>query len=258
MRATDLRIYALREVRLDLIDAATTAEVRRTIIGASTLTVDLPARFLTARIDTVTHARAAGRRWEYVAIENQPALGSFRLTFEDRLINRLRQDTSRFTTQAAQTAGDIITAFCLEADVPVTVDPLVGQVYIEGAGRSILKPTNSWIEIAALADRLGARAFSTGDSIIVARDTELLAADSTVIRPSSPPLRADIAFTIDTARDQSTARVDVAPNWTLEPGSVVRITRSGPANGRWLVDTWTHPIPEHRGAGQIHLTRPTR
>ncbi|MGO1265594.1 MAG: hypothetical protein ACTMIY_03055, partial [Microbacterium gubbeenense] len=160
MKNSDLTITApASDLRDDLIAAALTARVHTTIVGASTLRVELPDELRTAALAEARHAEAAGREWSLAAIRREA--GRIRLVYEDARINTLRRFTDRVMYQVALPAGEIINRFCVEAGVPVTTDPVLGQIHIEGAGRSILDHTTSWQEIAALAARIGGRAFAT-------------------------------------------------------------------------------------------------
>lgn len=254
MKPSDVTVTTLAgDQRRDLITAALAARVHTTIVGASTLRVALPDEFRKASLDEARIAHAEGRDWSLVAIRREA--GRVRLVYEDTLIARLRRDTDRIMYQVAIPAADLIDRFCTDADVPVTIDPIIGQIHIEGAGRSILDPTTSWQEIAALAAKLGGRAFSDGERIIVTTDAALLAGNPTRISDSSGAVTGDIDFTLDVAQPNDRAALTVAPAWQIDAGSVVDVHGTGPADGRWVVSEWTRDLPQ-AGAGRVRLTRP--
>jgi hypothetical protein len=159
--------------------------------------------------------------------------------------------------QVPLSAATIITRFCNEAGVPVDVDPVLGEQLVEGAGRSLLETTDSWREISALAARLGGRVYSDGTRIIFATDDTLLArGDAARVTSSRGHVLGDIGFQIDIAQTHERAEFDVAATWAADAGTSVHLTRSGPADGRWLVAEWIRDVP-HTGVGRVRLTRPT-
>ncbi|WP_156759565.1 hypothetical protein [Microbacterium karelineae] len=253
MKAKLISITGPTGPRLDLVSAASSARVRTTITGASTLQVRLPKDQLTAALDTALTAEAAGRRWSLAAIRR--AGDTVHLVYEDAVIAALRNQTDRIMWQVALPAADIITRFCTEAGVPVDIDPVVGEVHIEGAGRSLLAETDSWREISALAARIGGRAFSDGRRLIVARDIARLAGDAVRITSSRGRVRSDIDFALDRGQVEARATFTVDTEWDVEAGHPVDLHGTGPADGRWLVAEWTRDLPL-AGTGRVRLTRP--
>ncbi|MGX9348163.1 hypothetical protein [Microbacterium sp. KNMS] len=254
MKASALTITTPSGPRLDLVAAATSAKVRTRILGASTLTVALPEIHLAAELTEARTATAAGRDWQLVAIRRTGAV--VRLVYEDAIATALRAQRGRIMYQVALPASDIIGRYCAEAGVPVDVEAAIGQVHVEGAGRSLLEETDSWREISALADRLGARAFSDGRRLIIASDATLLArAPSARVTSSRGAVRGRITFTLDVAQPQDRASFEVDDTWTADAGSVVELYGSGPADGPWLVHEWEREIP-HIAPGRVQLTRP--
>lgn len=254
MKNSDLTITTpASDLRDDLIAAALTARVHTTIVGASTLRVDLPDELRTATLPEALHANAEGRDWTLVAIRREA--GVIRLVYEDARINALRQHTDRVMYQVALAAEDVIGRFGVEAGVPVTVDANIGQVHIEGAGRSLLDITTSWQEISSLAARLGGRAFATTDSIIVTSDAALLAGPAVSVSDRSGSVLSDITFNLDTAQPHDRATFTVSTEWTHDAGSIVDIRGTGPGDGLWIVADWTRDLPLV-GPGRVRLTRP--
>ncbi|WP_221585549.1 hypothetical protein [Microbacterium sp. G2-8] len=253
MKANLINITSTAGPRLELVSAATSARVRTTISGASTLQVRLPKDQLTASLATAHAATAEGRSWTMAAIRRVG--DTVHLVYEDAIIAALREHTDPVMYQVALPAADVITRFCTEAGVKVDIDPIIGEQHVEGAGRSLLGETDSWREIASLAERLGGRAFSDGQRLIVARDAARLTGEATRITSSRGLVRSDIDFALDHAqpRDRATFTVDAA--WTAEAGTAVQVYASGPADGRWLVAEWTRDLPLV-GTGRVRLTRP--
>lgn len=256
MRAADLTIFSGDENRIPLVAAANRARLRHTLVGASTLTVDLPDSLLTARLDTITHALAAGREWRFVAIKGLGEIDTVRLTFEDAQINALRGHRDRIMYQVPLPAAEIIRGFCAEAGVPVEIDELVGEAHVEGAGRSILDETDSWREIGALVDRLGGRVYSDGRRLVVTRDEVLLAASATEISPAAGSVTSKATFTLDTAQPRERAEARVDERWAVDAGGVVRMSGAGPADGLWIVETYARTIPTTATTGTVRLVRP--
>lgn len=256
MRTSDLSIFSSDEDRIPLVAAASRARIRTTLVGASTLTIDLPDGLITARLDTITHALAAGREWRLVAVRGMGELDAVRLTFEDALVHELRGHRDRVMYQVALSAGQVIGGFCSEAGVPVDVDPLIGQYPVEGAGRSILEVTDSWREVSALVDRLGGRVYSDGARLVVSRDDVMLTADPTQIQPMAGSVTSKLSFTLDTAQPRERAEARVDDRWTVEAGGVVDVANAGPADGRWLVETYARNLPAKATTGHVRLVRP--
>lgn len=254
MKRSDLTITTrTAKPRADLVSAATNARVRTTIVGASTLRVDLPDELRTAALPQAVHATAAGREWSLAAIRRETGL--VRIVYEDANINTLRGFTDRTMYQVALPAAEIIERFCAEAGVPVTTEPVLGQIHIDGAGRSILDRTTSWQEIAALADRIGGRAFATPDGILVTTDSALRTGTATRVTDGAANVLSDITFNLDTAQPHDRATFTVDSTWDTEAGRPVDIRGTGPGDGRWIVAEWTRDLPA-AGPGRVRLTRP--
>ncbi|WOF23847.1 hypothetical protein N8K70_03965 [Microbacterium betulae] len=241
------------ETRIDLVAAATKARIRTTLLGASTLHVHLPEHLLTARLTEARTATADGRTWTLVGIRREG--DTIRLVYEDTIIAALRAEQSRIMYQVALPAADIIGRFCTDAGVTADIDPTLGEIHVEGAGRSLLDTTDSWREISALADRLGGRAFSDGSRLVVAPDSVLLARDAPRVTGSAGAVQGDVTFHLDAGQPYDRAAIDVDDTWTADAGSVVEVYGTGPADGRWLVSEWARDLP-HIAPGRVRLTRP--
>jgi len=246
--------------RVDLVEAAAAAQVRHTIVGASTCTVVIPTvgtELLTSvpSVGAQSTATVAGREHRRVAVHH--IADQLRLIFEDVVIAALRQQRHPFMFATALPVGDVVNRFATEAGVLADIDPALAAVYVEGVGRSRLEETDSWREISTVISRLGGRVFSNGSRLIAATDATLLARDPrATITGDSEPLKSGIDFSIDVAQPQERAsfKVDTAA-WTADAGDVVEITGTGPADGRWLVSQWTRWLPI-TGSSQVRLTRP--
>lgn len=257
MQVTDLKITGPNGTRLDLVAAALTARARTTVFGASTVRVDLPETMLDAQLLTANRLTAAGRDWKLVTISRIGELDVVRLVYEDAIVAALRAYTDPIMYSVALPASEIISRFCVEAGVQADIEESIGQIHIEGAGRSILEPTDSWREISALVDRLGGRVFSNGHRLVIARDATLLARDAGDIAPMRGAVRGDIDFHLDIAQPQERATFHVDDTWDFDAGDTVNLTASGPADGPWLVAEWQRDIPTTADTGRVRLTRPT-
>lgn len=243
-----------------LVSDASAAEIIRTIVGASRVIVRIPddnAAILTGepRLGSEMIATTLDRTYAWVAANAVESL--IRLTFEDHLIAALRAQTEPIMFTVARPAAEFITRFATEAGVPVYVDPVIGDRYVEGVGRSQLELTNSWQEISTLVGRLGGRVYSDGNRIVVSTDAALLSrTPAATITGRSEPLTSAIAFTIDTNQPAERASFTVDPTlWSVDVGATVQVTGSGPADGAWLVSEYRRILPA-TGAPEVKLTRP--
>jgi hypothetical protein len=106
----------------------------------------------------------------------------------------------------------------------------------QGDGR--YKKENSWDCISRLADEVRWRAFFVSGTFYYISEPELFKSNARLVISERSQGIDDISFDVDVGRPNSTVTVMAhTDRWAAPPGSVVKITGCGPADGRWLVTT---------------------
>lgn len=102
---------------------------------------------------------------------------------------------------------------------------------------------DTWESTGRLAEEVQWRRFIVGDVFYFTTDQELLRSQPVLVAEEGQRGIDWIDYTIDIGEPVSTATLEgLATGMVSEPGTVVEIRGSGPADGRWLVSEWTRDI----------------
>jgi len=257
---SDVDISGLRlvgaEYTNDLSKATTSAKMKRTIDGGSTLDLEVAdyRRLLvtSATLGGKAYADVDGLHFEMVAV----AKGGNRvtLTFEDAVVTEMKRPRGQLLIPASSTTrAEIASRLCGEAGVEVVTDPAARGVYNSEFKRE--DQGNSWEMLKSLATDIGWRCFSDGRRVLFGGDEWLATLTQPVdLAEHKDPVLSDIDFDMDVAQPASTAKFTVAAErWSLPPGRPVNLTGIGWGDGVWLVSSFERTLTSHRG--QVELVR---
>lgn len=231
--------------------------LERTISGASTLSITV------ADADrTLVRSRLASERsvitldtlsFELARVSKQgPRLT---LTFEDEEVAILRRQRKPLKARrgpkmtraqfvqrlVAEPKRKRIGFFCPELTVRQPVETAEAEAGVRVEPYEFTRgepgqPEDSWTAVQRLADEVGWRCFMVAGVCWYISDRALMAlAPAMVISEDSAGID-DIDFDHDIGLPVAEARLTCqAERWAAAPGSIVEVTRLGPASGRWIV-----------------------
>lgn len=218
-----------------------------TIDGASTLELSFTDRARTYWRSRLagerSWARAAGINFELAAVAKAGDVVT--LTFEDAIAAALRRRKKKLSIPAGTISRrTFATRLAKEAGVRLEVDPANrGKVQRVLERSTHGDETNSWDVLGEAADDVAWRRFSNGRALVFGSDDWLLErdADPTRLREYAGPVEGAIDTDLDVGKRAATAGCRVkAEGWGRPPGAVVRMGDDmGPAEGRWLVGSFT-------------------
>lgn len=261
--ADRLHVFDERRSRTsNILEAAVNDPVlTQTIDGASSLEVDIGDAGRTVLRDP----NFGGKMWavfggvngdlhfELVNIrKNQDLLT---LKFEDSIVAALRRRDSKLSIKpGTMSRRQFAIKLAKEAKVDYDVDDTQRGLVQRLLERSVHgKTTNSWDVLGDAAQDVNWRRFSDGLQLVMGGDDWLLARDPdpTVLREFAGAVH-NVDFDLDTRRraSQATVMVDVEL-WGLPPGSVCRGDDLGPADGKWLVSSYTRTVTSPRGTVEL-------
>jgi hypothetical protein len=100
------------------------------------------------------------------------------------------------------------------------------------------KPLNYWDAIGALLEETNFRRFVSNGFLYLISDDQLFRGKVRMILTHDTPGVTEINFTHDVEETESTATVTCrAARWVAPPGTIVKLTHCGAANGKWLVES---------------------
>ena len=118
-------------------------------------------------------------------------------------------------------------------------------------------PEDSWTCIQRLAEEINFRAFISANTLYFLSDEDLIKSQPQMILAEFDPGVVSIDFDIDAGKQASEASLVIrAKRWRAAPGSVIEIQESGPADGRWLVQSFRRSLTETEAA--IELRRASK
>lgn len=230
----------------------------RSIEHASILEVTLrdDAGALLLRATSTLTAIVDGLGFTLARVEKQGT--RLTLTFEDTLIAALRRPTGRLSVRGgSQTLAQYAARLASDGRVQLTLDPQASTKPHRVLGRSLGATTSSWQMLTDIAAREGWRLFSDGNTVLLGSDAWLLTRGTplAVFEHVGPVI--DIGCTIDTGRaiDEANLTVHTA-RWTADIGAVLTLAGVGPADGDWLVASWSRGLLD-RAHSTVRLQRPT-
>lgn len=248
--------------RSAIVAAATDADLRATIEGASVLRLMVPdpdRSIITSTRNPIGVAAVmayASRRFALVSVSKSGVM--LTLSFEDALIAALRRREQPFVLRPGMTIEAFAQILAADAGVLIATDPLAKTVLQTNTGRSLgSRSTTSWGELSSLASARGWRLFSDGVKILLGSDAWLLKQDPVLVVAEEQEPVHRIEFVIDPAQpfDRAILTVD-ADTWAADAGAIVTITGSGPANGPWIVSQWQRQLLGG-GTSKVRLARPS-
>jgi hypothetical protein len=267
--APDLLLSELRLVgpanTVDVIQAVSEPpSLERTLDGASSLTVVLRDQRRQVLRSGVLSARSYaivdGLAYQLMRIEKTG--DSISLIFEDLIAAALRKQTGTFTASAGSvTLAQLAQRFAVEAGVTVLLDPATAEPVnstVERGGDGTSAPSSSWSVLGDLADRRGLRRFTDGRRLLIGSD-DWLSTLQPVWKPAEHTGPAhSIDFTVGTNPvDVDSASLDVdGRRDSVLPGRPVDLTGLGPADGRWVAQSFTRLLTRQRAT--LTLVRPRR
>lgn len=247
-----------KELSGDITDVMTDPpRLERTIAGASTLTMTvsdtsraivrsgLAAERSVITLDTLS--------FELARVSKQGSRLS--LTFEDEEVAILRRQRKPLKARrgpkmtraqfvqrlVAEPKRKRIGFFCPELTVrqPVEASKAEAGVRIEPyefTRGQPGQPEDSWTAMQRLAEEVGWRCFMVAGVCWFISDKALMALGPAMVISEDTAGIDDIDFDHDVGLPTAEARLTCqAERWAAPPGSVVEVTKLGPANGRWLV-----------------------
>lgn len=120
------------------------------------------------------------------------------------------------------------------------------------------KEESNWKVINRLAGEVNWRCFESAGVIYFMTDDDLLESRVRFGINDSTPSVVDTSFDLDIGKDADEMTVEAyARPWAAPPGSVVNVTRHGPADGLWLVERIEAPLARRNSLCKITLKRPT-
>lgn len=249
-------------------------ELERTLDGPTVLTLELsdPDRYLLQNgvVDTRNGTGLDGIRLEQAALSINDR--SLTLTFEDAIVRALkRRRDPKVWAAGTLTRAQLAKALAAEAGVRIDVDPEKRGPIADAVTRNMTSKAteggergarsyvadpraedSSWSLLGSLASDVDWRCCSDGERILFGSDAWLMARQPAI--PLAERENGVVSITAELDDDQAAARASVTVDvdlWAIPPGQAVTLTRMGPANGTWLVESFTRPLLRKRGKVQL-------
>jgi cell wall-associated NlpC family hydrolase len=246
--------------KVGLLDAIIEPPVQvLTIDGASTLTItvaDHERKLINdPTIDERSWAVVNGVHFELVAIGKGE--DTLTLTLEDAIVAALRRRTKPLSVAANKTTRRAFAVrLAREARVKYSIDPGHPEKVHNPLQRSVGQRSNSWEVLGSdVAEPINWRRFSDGQQLVLGGDAWLRTGykKPVAIREHTGGI-GSIDFDLDVGKRASTAKVIVDARLVdFAPGAPVTISQLGPADGGWIVSTYTRPLTSTRG--ELELVR---
>lgn len=183
------------------------------------------------------------------------------LTFEDRLINRLRLVRGPLAqAPGVLTRVQFAAQLCAAAGVFFN-----GDTHTPSAAVPLTRGTTSdpnedtWTCLNRLAADVGYRCFSDGSGVLFGPDSWLLDPVNGP-SPTAPVIQENtelvdyIDFDFDIGKPVALGTIHTYADWSTNCGAPVNLTGLGPANGLWLVKSIVREL--HLTAATVTITRP--
>lgn len=105
------------------------------------------------------------------------------------------------------------------------------------------EPEDSWTCIQRLAEEVNYRAFCSANTIYFINDEDLIASQPQLVLAEFDPGVMSIDFDFDAGKRVQEATVVIrTKRWRVNPGAVVELQDTGPADGRWLVQSFRRSL----------------
>ena len=252
-------------------------ELQRTLDGPTVLTIELtdPDRYLLQNgvVDSRNFTGVDGVRLEQAALSIRER--SLVLTFEDAIVRALkRRRDPKVWAAGTLTRQQLAKALAAEAGVAIDVDPEKRGPIADAVTRNMTSkasasgvtgqrdytadPTSddtSWSLLGSLASDIDWRCCSDGERILFGSDAWLMARQPAI--PLAERESGVVSITAELDDDQAANRASVTVDvdlWAIPPGQAVSLTRMGPADGDWLVESFRRPL-RVRKRGTVDLIR---
>lgn len=250
----------------DYKNAIVNAFVQRTLMGVSTLTLQLadPYRVLVNSL-VKQGAQLTVDGLSYTLVQFMKASDQLQLVFESTAVHTLRNQYNT-TGQVTTATGTDVTHFMASLCNPVGVK-LVGPGYVETWGKLTKKPIvkvilgrgtvadpyeTSWVAMSRIASQVGWRLWESAGTVYFGPDEYWLGKFTNnippinrsmgkigmkfpVIREFTPGIQL-IDFDWDVGKPYGQASVTcMLDSFEYQIGEIVKIENLGPANGYWMV-----------------------
>lgn len=262
VRVEDFRIYGYKAAAegraAEIHELITEAEIRRTIDGAPTLTLEVhdakrvlsQHNFLSYRITMVLDTFA----FELAQIKKSG--DSFTLVFEDVIVAEMRR-ANRPRKVGPGKMSRVEFGYLLLSELPakdfvtppielfVTADELArGREIKPGEARSAReKPEDTWAALTRIFGEVNWRFWVDMGKVFAAPDSYLMTLPSAAVLQERVGGVDDIDYDIDSGKRVSKLTVSVLANrWALPIGSRVEVEDAGPSRGSWIVSEFRRSL----------------
>lgn len=116
---------------------------------------------------------------------------------------------------------------------------------------------DSWTAIKRLAEEVNYRAFVSANTLYYISDEELISAQPQLILQEFDEGVQSLDFDIDAGKRAQECTLQVrTPRWRLAPGQAIELQQTGPADGRWLIQSFRRSLFDTQA--EVTLKRATK